>query len=109
MNEKGRCSSQRSQPARESIKAMTTTVDRQMARKLHKYFRKFEAANWFYKGALSIGLQSYQLEDMHRNADIWTPIELTFFFASNPEGETSLYKWTYRRVDQLKNLYVWKK
>jgi hypothetical protein len=88
---------------------MTSTVDRKTAIKIHKYLRKFEEANWFQRGQLSIGFQSRQLQDMHNVAGIWTPPSMVDFFAYHPEGETSKYKWTYRRVDELKNLYVTRK
>jgi len=88
---------------------MATTVDRIQARKLHKYFRKFEQARWFQNDYLSLNLQDRSCEEMHRVAGIWTPPTLVSFFVFNPEGETSQYKWQFRKVDQLKNLYVWKK
>lgn len=88
---------------------MASTVDRKTAIKIHKYLKKFEEANWFQRGQLSIGLQSYQLKDMHEVIGVWTPPSIVDFFVFHPEGETSKYKWTFRRVDELKNLYVFKK
>ena len=88
---------------------MATTVDRQQAKKLHKYFGKFEQAGWFHKNALLLNLQSNGCREMQLAAGIYTPLSLVDFFLYNPEGETSQYHWQLRRVDELKNLYVWKK
>ena len=73
-----------------------------------KMLDQLTADGWFRQGLALVNLQGHSLYEMQQRFGrcVWDADRL---FSHYPEAQTSRYRWELRRVDQLRNLYVWQK